>query len=359
MPKISIVVPVYNVEKYLKECIDSIINQTLQDIEIICVDDGSTDSSGEILDNYAANDTRVKVIHKKNTGYGNSMNTGFSKATGEYIGIVESDDFAELNMFENLYNTAKQFNADVVKSDWYNYYTADNNSTKQDFTSRFECNNLLSFKTAPEIFMVQGSIWSAIYKREFIEKNNIKFLETPGASYQDLSFTYKIFGLAENFVIVPDAYIHYRKDNDNSSVKSKNKAYIIFPEYEEVNKLFENNSELKAFANNQRRLHEYWDYYAHYYRIDDKFKAKFLKLCSEQFKVPYKNGEFSSEYFSQEQLDNIKLIVKNPMKLYRRTLNKLSFCETVFSIKNSNGNKIMTILGIKINLKKRKNNTEN
>lgn len=123
MAKVSIVVPVYNVQKYLRQGLDSIVNQTLQDIEIICVDDGSTDESGKILDEYAAKDGRVKVIHKNNTGYGNSMNIGFTAASGEYIGIVESDDYADPKMFETLYQIASANNLDIVKSGFYYYYS--------------------------------------------------------------------------------------------------------------------------------------------------------------------------------------------------------------------------------------------
>jgi glycosyltransferase involved in cell wall biosynthesis len=113
MAKISVVVPVYNVEKYLKECIDSIINQTLEDIEIICVNDGSTDSSLEILNDYAKKDSRIIVINKSNSGYGHTMNMGLNAATGEYVGIIESDDFADKNMFEDLYKLAKEYDADI------------------------------------------------------------------------------------------------------------------------------------------------------------------------------------------------------------------------------------------------------
>ena len=120
MAKISVVVPVYNVEKYLKECINSIINQTLEDIEIICVNDGSTDSSLEILNDYAKKDSRIIVINKSNSGYGHTMNMGLNAASGEYIGIIESDDFADKNMFEDLYKLAKEYDADIVKGDWYN-----------------------------------------------------------------------------------------------------------------------------------------------------------------------------------------------------------------------------------------------
>ena len=102
MPKVSIIVPTYNVEQYLREAMDSIINQTLKDIEIICIDDGSTDNSGKILDEYASKDSRVKVIHKKNGGYGKAMNVGLDNATGEYVGIVEPDDYIEPDMYENF-----------------------------------------------------------------------------------------------------------------------------------------------------------------------------------------------------------------------------------------------------------------
>ena len=126
MPKVSIVVPIYNVEKYLRECLDSIVNQTLKDIEIICVNDGSTDSCPQILEEFSKKDNRIKVINKANSGYGASMNIGLAAATGEYIGIVESDDFVKTNMFEDLYNLAKENDADVVKSDWFYYWTKNN-----------------------------------------------------------------------------------------------------------------------------------------------------------------------------------------------------------------------------------------
>ena len=118
MAKVSILMPACNVEKFLKECMDSVVNQTLKDIEIICIDDGSRDSTGNILDEYAQKDNRIKVIHKANSGYGHSMNVGLQNATGEYIGIIETDDFADLNMFDELYKAAKE-NLDATYEDLY------------------------------------------------------------------------------------------------------------------------------------------------------------------------------------------------------------------------------------------------
>ena len=118
MAKVSVVVPIYNVENYLRECLDSLIHQTLKDIEIICVNDGSTDSSLEIIEEYAKRDNRIKVINKLNTGLGATMNIGINAATSEYIGILESDDFTDIKMFEDLYFVAKQHDADIVISDF-------------------------------------------------------------------------------------------------------------------------------------------------------------------------------------------------------------------------------------------------
>jgi glycosyltransferase involved in cell wall biosynthesis len=119
MPAVSVLVPCYNVEKYIRQCLDSVVGQTLTDLEIICLNDGSTDGTLAILQEYAAKDSRVSIIDKPNSGYGDSLNKGLEAATGEYVGLVESDDWADANMFESLYKAAKEHNADMVKSNFY------------------------------------------------------------------------------------------------------------------------------------------------------------------------------------------------------------------------------------------------
>ncbi|MFR2030199.1 MAG: glycosyltransferase family 2 protein [Collinsella sp.] len=127
-PKVSILVPICNVERYLRECLNSLVNQTLREIEIICINDGSTDSSLSIIREYERRDTRIVVIDKPNSGYGDSMNKGIELARGEYIGIVESDDFASLNMFETLYKEAVKNDLDVVRSNYYAHRTKEDSS---------------------------------------------------------------------------------------------------------------------------------------------------------------------------------------------------------------------------------------
>ena len=119
MAKVSVIVPIYGVEKYLKKAIDSILNQTLKDLEIILIDDGGKDNCPQIIDEYAKMDNRIIAIHKQNGGYGQTCNVGLEKATGEYIAILEPDDYIDSKMYEDLYAIAKQHNSDIVKSCFY------------------------------------------------------------------------------------------------------------------------------------------------------------------------------------------------------------------------------------------------
>ena len=207
-PKISIIIPIYNVNKYLRECIDSIINQTLKNIEIICVNDGSTDNSLEIIKEYIY-DNRIIIINKNNSGYGDSMNQGLNIASGEYIGIVESDDFIDINMFENLYKITKKGDIDIVRSNFYLYWEKNKKEALNFKILKNLYNKIFNPMELQNIFLVQPSIWAGIYKKLFLIKNDIKFLTTPGASYQDTSFFYKtlykankIFVQKKHFIII-------------------------------------------------------------------------------------------------------------------------------------------------------------
>ena len=232
LPNVSIVVPVYNVEKYLRQCLDSIINQSLPNIEIICVNDGSTDSSLNILHEYAAKDSRIYVIDKPNSGYGHSMNIGLQRCTGEYIGIVESDDFAKPEMFESLYKVAIKNDLDVARCHFFTF-TQKTGLIKKVEAYQIESNVLINPQNDLSPFLQWPSVWANIYKRTFIEKNNIKFLETPGASYQDTAFSFKVFSCANRFMLIDLALIYYRI-HEQSSIKSKDKVFCICDEFDEI-----------------------------------------------------------------------------------------------------------------------------
>lgn len=194
MPKVSIIIPTYNVEDYLRECMDSVTRQTLKDIEIICINDGSTDGSLEILKEYADKDPRIVLVDKENEGYGVGMNIGLDKASGEYIGIVEPDDFVPLNMYEDLYNTAKENDLDFVKADFYRFTRNCENGNMELIYNHLDStgenyNQVINPFEKPYITKFIMNTWSGIYRREYIEKYHIRHNTTPGASFQDNGFS--------------------------------------------------------------------------------------------------------------------------------------------------------------------------
>lgn len=317
-PKVSIIIPIYNVEQYIKNCVESVVNQTLKEIEIILVDDGSTDSCPQICDEFATNDCRVRVIHKENEGLGKAYNTGVDFAIGEYIGFIESDDFAELNMFENLYNTAKEHNADIVKSNWYKYWSKPfETNCKANSFGHLEIGVPTNIKQEPKLLEISPSIWSSIYKKDFITSNNIRFLETPGASYQDTSFAFKTTASAERFILLNDTYVHYRQDNENSSVKSKDKVFVICEEYKEIEKYLDVNPKIKVLAETYKWINQYNGYKWNLNRISVKYHRDFLDMYSTTFKHAYEKNLLNEDFFKEINIKEFDLLMNNKNKFLK------------------------------------------
>ena len=310
MIKVSILVPIYNVEKYLRECLDSCINQTLKEIEIICLNDGSTDSSLKIVKEYAAKDSRIVIVDKPNTGYGNNMNIGLDRATGEYVGIIESDDFAKIEMFEELYNIASKNELDLIITDYYKYW-GKHKIKKAGATTKFPLNVITNIKTNPIILRNITTTWCSIYKREFLEKNTIRHLETPGASYQDTSFRFKAVALAKRIMCISKAYVYYRQNNENSSVKSKGKVYAICDEYTEINKFLNNNPEIKRYANSEKIINQWHGYNWNLTRIDNSFRKDFAIKYQKEFKEYYENNELDEYFYKFIYRTDIKILFNN------------------------------------------------
>lgn len=205
-PKVSIIVPVYNVEKYLPRCLDSLVNQTLKDIEIICVNDGSTDGSLAILQQYAAKDKRIKIIDKENSGPGDCRNRGIEAAKGGFIAFVDSDDWVELNTYEETYQKAKEhnvlllsFNANIVNEKLKKkpkiYY-----ETTEEHLGNWE-------NIAELIFDNSFHSWHFIYEKSFLQKNDIRF--PPLSLCEDVPFVLKALLCAEKILFIPDAFYNY------------------------------------------------------------------------------------------------------------------------------------------------------
>ena len=228
MPDVSVVVPIYNVEQYLRECVDSILAQTHKNIEIILVNDGSTDGSLEIMRKYEASDSRVVVIDKPNGGYGHSVNRGIETATGTWLSIIEPDDIIDVRMYADLLKNATLQDgtlADVVKSSYWLYY--DHEDGTEPYT---DAPNLMQYmpsnrcvlegKNFRELLFHHPSIWSAIYRRDFIEKYQIRMIEPKGAGWADNPWFLDTVLQANSIVWWPRAYYYYRQTNPGASSKS-------------------------------------------------------------------------------------------------------------------------------------------
>lgn len=216
MAKVSIIVPVYNVEKYLRKCLDSLINQTLKDIEIICVNDGSKDNSPKILEEYAKKDNRIIVINQENAGLSVARNSGIDIAKGEYIGFVDSDDWVDLDFFEKLYYSATSNDTDIAvggiirvtgikKKKFLNF-------EKETITD----NTNLKFELCdvPE----KSYVWNKIYKTEKLKEIGLEFEK--GIFYEDCIFTPQALFYLGKIVTVPNIYYYYLR-RGNSTVKQR------------------------------------------------------------------------------------------------------------------------------------------
>lgn len=223
-PKVSVIVPIYGVEKYLHQCVDSILAQTLQDIEIILVDDGSKDKCPQIVDEYAKKDKRIIAIHKPNGGYGSAVNCGLDAATGEYIGIVEPDDWIAPDMYETLYTRATETNAEIVKSKFIKYFDIEKYEVKKDiywFSKNKKFKPVFTLNDNPEFLYFHPSIWSAIYKRELIENNNIRLEPIHGAGWTDNLFQVQTMCLAQKISYINKGFYYYRQRNWDDALDLK------------------------------------------------------------------------------------------------------------------------------------------
>lgn len=323
MPKVSIIVPVYNVEMYLDECMESLQRQTLQDIEVICVNDGSKDNSLQILQKYAIEDDRIIIIDKENGGYGKAMNVGLDRATGEYIGIVEPDDYVPLNMYEDLYKVAKENELDFVKADFYRFTTNADNGNMQlvynhlDKTGTYY-NTVHNPSEEPELTRFIMNTWSGIYRRAFVEEKHIRHHETPGASFQDNGFFWQTFIYAKRAMFLDKPYYMNRRDNPNSSINSREKVYCMNIEYDYIRDIFmqKENLELWERFKCYFNLKRYHNYMFTIQRIGDEFKREYVERIAAEFRRSRDLGELDMSLFTPKEQEKIAFMIKSPGDYY-------------------------------------------
>ena len=228
---ISVIIPVYNMEKYLKRCLDSVLKQTYSNLEIIVVDDGSIDNSGKICDEYSKKDNRIKVIHKENGGISDVRNVGIENATGDYIGFVDSDDYIAEDMFETLYNLSEENSADISIVSFYEMYNGKLIGVRDD-KSLTEMNKEEALKELLIDTNIQSYMWNKLLKRELFE--NLKF--PLGKNFEDIATVLLIFERANKVVLLQDPKYYYLRRDDSIVGDRNTKTYkdyleVIYDKY--------------------------------------------------------------------------------------------------------------------------------
>ncbi len=281
---ISVIIPVYNVEEYLRECIDSVLNQTYQNFEIILVDDGSTDSSGTICDEYVDKDDRVSVVHQKNAGPSKTRNTGLENATGKYIYFLDSDDYIEKNTLELLINTAESNDADIVFFDALSF-ADDGSEIKQGYFVNGTYESKSGYEMLTELHNNKDyhcSVVLLFINRTLLNSNNIRFLESAYCS-EDMLFTYKVFCSSKKSAQCKHTLYHrrYRSFSIVTSKKSQRHFRSCRDVYEEI----------RDFS---QKIGKTGDYMATEYTVRCAFNALDTykkiskadqKLCRNEYKV--------------------------------------------------------------------------
>jgi glycosyltransferase involved in cell wall biosynthesis len=320
-------VPVYNVERYLEQCLESIVAQSLRDIEIICINDGSSDGSGAILQSFAAADERIEVLTVANGGYGRALNLGLERATGSYISIIESDDFVEPDMLETLYTAALSAQAQLAKADfWLSWSDATKDSPAREKYFSAVPEDLAGRVVAPwrewRVIQPQPAIWSGLYRRSFLADNNIRFAESPGASFQDSCFNYQVFSAAERATLIGRALVHYRQDNAASSVNATTKVFAVRAQMERYFAWLEAWEAASMGRRQERAAHlrlvmqgiVYKTYRWNIRRIAKDLRPDFLAYMHEYFCQAQAAGMLHREYFEEDGFAEVQLLIRNPEK---------------------------------------------
>lgn len=277
---VSVIMPSLNVVKYIRECMESVLKQTLQEIEVLCVDAGSTDGTLEILEEYASKDARVHILKSDQKSYGHQINLGIKAASGQYIGIVETDDFIDALMYQNLYSYVGNDAPGFVKCGFYDYVEIG----ERKIICESSLNGLSEAlgklvdlqKEREKGFLVLNRIWAGIYRRDFLLEKDIRFSETPGASYQDTSFSMLVGLLADTGIYIEGSYYYYRRNNADSSVKSSAKWRCVVDELEyveqEMIKKGKYSADTKMFIWKYKPVFYFWNFL----RLPEKERGQFL-----------------------------------------------------------------------------------
>ena len=321
-PKVSVVVPIYNQEEYLNQALESLTRQTLAEMEFVCVNDGSKDESMTILKEYASVDKRFRIIDKGNSGYGDSMNIGIDAARGEYLGILEPDDYVPADMYEKLFKTASQHNVEIIKADYYRFKVRDNGVLSPKLirlSSKRSCyNRIVDPSEETEVFLFMMNTWAGIYRLDFLNKWNIRHNTTPGASFQDLGFWFQTFVRARKIWFVDTPMYMYRRDNPNASMLSSGNPDGEINEFKFIRNFLDQEPGLLDKYGKIFYFKKFSAFSMAYYRLPDHQKRDYVHMMYDEFREPMAQGWLDEEIFEPRLWLMLNEILEDPDAFYEK-----------------------------------------
>lgn len=307
MTKVSVIVPVYNVENYLRKCLDSLINQTLEDIEIIVVNDGSTDNSGKIINEFLKKSNKIKLVEKQNGGLSDARNYGMKYATGEYIAFLDSDDYVDKTAYEKMYNKAIDQNCDFVECDFvWKYDTKEKKDIGELYKDKHEM-----------LEKARVVAWNKLIKRSLIEEKKIEFPK--GLRYEDIEFFYKLLPHINKFGFVKECLIYYVQRN-NSIVNTQNeRTKEIFEVLDNVITYYKDNNFYEEYKIELEYTYTRLLLCSSFLRI---IKIKNSLIRKEQLKNTWENLNYN---FPEWKNNEILKEVKSLKNKYMKSVNSITF----------------------------------
>lgn len=302
--KISVVIPCLNAEKFISEAIESVLHQTLKEIEVIVVDAGSADRTIEILEMYQKRDARIRVLHSDKKSMGYQYNVGIHNARGQYVGFVESDDYIHAHMYENMYSLAEKEQLDFIKSDFDMFIETENGRVFLNYSVMSPKKEKLYGKVFnpedyPEILYRDVNMWNGIFKRDFLLESEVVLNTTVGASFQDMGFVMKSFISAKKVMYIKVPSYYYRKDNENASIYNREKhLQFVMNEFNFI-----------------------WEYMKQR-TIQSPFRAIVFNRCFGMFCLYYDYIRFHGRYN-----ETIQRNIDKYMQYIEKCFSELNYCE--------------------------------
>ena len=350
MPKVTVVMPSLNVRRFIRPCMESVLKQSLEDIEILAVDAGSTDGTLEILEEYAAGDDRLRIIYSDKRSYGHQVNLGIESARSEYIGIVETDDIIAADMYEILYRKAVEDDLEYVKCGFSCFVETDSGLRWYQkggmcVADQSTVGKVISPASMPELAIQDYYLWAGIYRRSLLE--DIRLSETPGAAFQDIGFIYQVLSRAVRAVYLDDDLYYYRQTRANSSSSKKGFRYLI-DEYTNLSRFLSGKSDdwvhayyARMFRQTVGRFErmavngEYWT------EVEDD-----IKILQGKLKQAESEKQFSLERLSEDNRRTYYKLQENASAIFFDAYAALApKMEKVQALLNNIGHKKTVIFG--------------